>query len=324
MTPTIRATLTISLVSCATPPAMQTASSTTEAEDHDRDFSEDENTPNESEPPQDDDEGTEDNSLSPDDALVVGTDLPMSLTCGESAEGRVVMRNTGFVTWSMDDGYKLGAVDDSDPFLSEGTRILLTEHVTIPSGDVWSFEFELTAPDVPGLYVTDWRMVHEGIHWFGETHTQEIEVTCSDLDEPPPPPDLDDAVWLHSDVSTWAETSVLSSVYATDSEICLEYDMADVWPIYDLGGTDVVGNPWIFIWEDDVWYAGTWEWLRPGQTCKNINSVAGSHIKVSPFGEDSGWVPTSGQTYYFMVSGLGRWSERTVEERTNLVPFVWP
>ena len=117
---------------------------------------------------------------------------------------------------------------------------------------------------------------------------------------------------------------MLSSVYTTESEICLDYDMADVWPIYDLGGTEVVGNPWIFIWEDGVWHAGTWEWLRPGQTCKNIHSVAGSHIKVSPFGEESGWVPTSGDTYYFMVSGLARWSERTVEERTNLVPLVWP
>ena len=86
----------------------------------------------------------------------------------------------------------------------------------------------------------------------------------------------------------------------------------------------MVGNPWIFIWEDEQWYAATWEWLRPGQTCKALSSVAGSHIKRAPFGEHSGWVPTSGQTYYFMVSGLARNAVRNIEQRTNVLPFVWP
>ena len=129
--------------------------------------------------------------------------------------------------------------------------------------------------------------------------------------------------WLHSDVSAWPETATLSSVTISGASICLDYDRANQWPIYNIG-VDVVANPWVFIWENGQWYAATWEWLRPGQICKAVSSVAGSHIKRSPFGEHSGWVPTSGETYWFMVSGLARFSERTVEERSNLVPFVWP
>jgi len=322
----------ISIISCATPQTRQSAlSESSHTGEHGGEDSEDNETPT-GDPPPGTDEEADDDPAAADDSLIINTDLPLQLECGETAGGRIVMMNNGWASWSRTEGYKLGAVDDSDPFFGDSARVWLPEGDTIPPGQAWNFQFDLTAPDTPGVYTTDWQMVHEGIEWFGEVHSQEIEVNCDPPtevsccapDESPPPPDLSDTIWLHTDVSGWPETSVLSSVSATDSQICLEYDMADTWPIYDLRGTDVVGNPWIFIWEDGVWYAGTWEWLRPGQTCKNIDSVAGSHIKADPFGEHSGWVPTSGQTYYFMVSGLGRFSERTVEERTNLVPFVWP
>jgi hypothetical protein len=141
---------------------------------------------------------------------------------------------------------------------------------------------------------------------------------------PAGPPDLSQVTWLHTDVSGWDDSAVLSSVQISSDQICLDHDQADVWPVYDLSGTEVAGNPWIFIWERDRWYAATWEWLRPGQTCKARYAVAGDHIKQSPFGASSGWEPVSGVTYYFMVSGLARGSERNVAQRTNLVPAVWP
>ena len=130
--------------------------------------------------------------------------------------------------------------------------------------------------------------------------------------------------WLHTDVSGWDVTTSISSVTVGSSEICFPYDAADTWPIFDYNGTDVVGNPWIFIWHDDQWYGATWEWLRPGQTCKARTSVAGDHIKQHPFDADSGWTPTSGQLYYLMVSGLARDGNRTVYERTEPVAFTWP
>ncbi len=141
----------------------------------------------------------------------------------------------------------------------------------------------------------------------------------------PPPLDLSRVTWLHTDVSGWAQVSTLSSVTWRGSQICLDYDRADVWPTRTItGGVAVNANPWVFIWRDGRWYGATWEWMRPGQTCKNQTSVAGDHIKRAPFDAASGWRPTSGEVLYFMVSGLARASERNAMERTNPVRFVWP
>ena len=268
-------------------------------------------------------EDTDVTELADDDANLVEATLPVALACNEPFTATVVAHNTGAATRTYDALYKLGAVDDEDPFKAGDVRVWLDEADVVPPGAEHAFTIEMTAPSVPGTYVTDWQMVHEKVHWFGEMVSSTVEVSCDVVDSPAGPPVLDDVVWLHADVSGWAQTATLSSVVVDADEICLDYDHADLWPIYDLDGTEVVANPWIFIWQDSVWYAGTWEWLRPGQTCKAVDAVAGSHIKADPFGEFSGWVPTPGQTYYFMVSGLGRWDERTVEERSNLVEVVW-
>ena len=151
--------------------------------------------------------------------------------------------------------------------------------------------------------------------------------TDADADSDLPTLDLSEVTWLHTDVSGWSVAADLASVSFEGSDICLNYDKADEWPVVNAasaGNVDVVGNPWVFIWHEERWYGATWEWLRPGQTCKAQSSVAGDHIKQAPFDEASGWVPDSGQTLWFMVSGLARSSERNVEERTQPVQVIWP
>ena len=267
-------------------------------------------------------------SVEPDASQLLSLELPSSLGCGELVTASVLMGNNGSETWTREGGYKLGTVDDEDPLYLDGTRVWLSPDESVEPGSSHTFTFELQAPEEPGTYVSDWQMVHEAVQWFGEIASQEIEVICAEeppTSEPPPgPPDLSTVTWLHTDVSQWPETATLSSVTVSGSNLCLDYDKAGVWPIYDFNGVDVVANPWVFIWEDEQWYGATWEWMRPGQTCKASTAVAGSHIKQDPFGEYSGWVPTSGTTYWFMVSGLARFGAWTVEERSNLVPFVWP
>ena len=106
----------------------------------------------------------------------------------------------------------------------------------------------------------------------------------------------------------------------------MDYDKANEWPVTTIqgssGAVEVVGNPWVFIKHEGQWYAATWEWLRPGQTCKDKNSVAGDHIKQSPFVEMD-WTPTPGQTYWLMVSAPARMGQMSVAERSNLLPLVW-
>ncbi len=157
------------------------------------------------------------------------------------------------------------------------------------------------------------------------------------IDAGPPPVDAgptgpvdeftESVTWLHPDISGWPITTELTVTFS-GSSICLEYDRKNVWPeveIFPPDGTLVVANAWVFAQDGGRWYAGTFEWMRPGQTCKAMSAVDGNHVKVRPFDEASGWRPASGVVLYFMVSGLIRNpSYRNVMERSNIVRVVWP
>lgn len=256
-----------------------------------------------------------------DAAVVLQHTLPSEMSCGEEVAAQVVVRNTGQSIWTREAGFKLGVVEDEDPFYGPDTRVWLSPDVSIPPGGSHAFSFTMVAPQQEGTFTTDWQMVHEGVRWFGETVVQSVQVQCDDEETVSEPPPLDQLVWLHSDISSWPQTRTLSAVTVSDSQICMENDGVHEWPIETFDGTELVGNPWIVLEFEGVWYAATWEWLRPGQECKNRASVNGDHIKKDPL---KNWSPESGETYWFMVSGLARFSERNVEERTNLVPVVWP
>lgn len=135
------------------------------------------------------------------------------------------------------------------------------------------------------------------------------------------PSDLSGVVFLHANVAGWPVTSSLNGVSVSGGNINLPYDKANVWPGVNHSGANVNANPWVIVFVDGVWYAATFEWFRVGQTSKPVSTVSGSHIKKAPL---SNFVPVSGETYGFMVSGLARDSTRNVEERTNVRMYRWP
>jgi hypothetical protein len=127
--------------------------------------------------------------------------------------------------------------------------------------------------------------------------------------------------WLHTNVSGWPQTATLSSVNINGGSITLNYNKANSWPGVNTAGSSVNANPWIFVNQGGTWYAGTWEWLKVGQTTKSTGAVNGNHIKKAPL---NGFRPRSGEVYGFMVSGLARTSVRNVQERSNVVMVRWP
>jgi hypothetical protein len=132
--------------------------------------------------------------------------------------------------------------------------------------------------------------------------------------------------WSPMDISGWPVTANLSSVELSGGQICLEYDKKDVWPITHVGSNnvEVVANPWVIAEHNGQWHGRTFEWMRPGQTCKNRSSVAGDHTGAWPFAPGESFQPIAGVTFYFMVSAPARFgSVMTVAERSNLVPVVW-
>lgn len=100
----------------------------------------------------------------------------------------------------------------------------------------------------------------------------------------------------------------------------MNYNKANVWPAVD----GVVANCWAIVNINGKWYAGTFEFLRPGQTSKPTSVLDGSggqHFKKSPL---TSWRPHSGERFGLMVSGLCRGSSRNVSERSNIVVVTWP
>jgi len=132
-------------------------------------------------------------------ASMVANNLPDTIPCGASTEASLVVRNTGTTTWTHDT-HKLGIVDDDDPLYLGGTRVWLPKGVEVLPDAEWSFEFELKAPYQTGVYFSDWQMVHEGMEWFGEVASREIEVTCGGGGETGSPIDVAGQVTLDGTV----------------------------------------------------------------------------------------------------------------------------
>lgn len=100
----------------------------------------------------------------------------------------------------------------------------------------------------------------------------------------------------------------------------MKYNKANVWPVRG----DVVANCWAIVNINGTWYAGTFEYLRPGQTSKPtavLDGSKGDHFKKAPL---SSWRPQSGERFGLMVSGLCRSSARNVSERSNICMVTWP
>lgn len=146
--------------------------------------------------------------------------------------------------------------------------------------------------------------------------------------------DASEVRWLHTDVSGWERTSTITSVRISDvpaGGICIDHTQARSWPGIDARlGIKLAGNPWVFARIGGVWYGATYEWLRPGQTCKltdrskhdRPSRELGPHTKQSPL---SGWIPKAGEKVGFMVSTLARFGpEGDRHERSDIVLVTWP
>jgi hypothetical protein len=134
--------------------------------------------------------------------------------------------------------------------------------------------------------------------------------------------DLGQVTFLHANISRWTQSSRITKVSIGSGQVCVYHTKAGRWPVKVLSGVAVEGNPWVVVKRDGRWYAGTYEWLRPGQICKGITAGnIGGHIKQSPL---ANWRPRSGEQIGFIVSTLSRDANRTSNERTNVVLVRWP
>ncbi|MDH7482032.1 MAG: hypothetical protein QHH26_08695, partial [Armatimonadota bacterium] len=117
---------------------------------------------------------------------LVSHDIPTQMNTGEVRTVHITFRNRG-VLWTEAKAIRLGAVGDSDPFTTQTRHTISGE---VGPNQTYTWTFNLTAPTTPGQYVTDWRMVRDGVTWFGATCSQTINVVASDSQAPSVPTNL--------------------------------------------------------------------------------------------------------------------------------------
>ncbi|MBI4617356.1 MAG: hypothetical protein HY720_27345, partial [Planctomycetes bacterium] len=84
-------------------------------------------------------------------------------------------------TWTYPD-YKLGVEGDSSgdayKFMAnhDPGRVWLNQGDSIPPGGTYTFNFRIRGPAQDGTYKPSWRMVHEGVTWFGDSASRDVRV----------------------------------------------------------------------------------------------------------------------------------------------------
>lgn len=113
-----------------------------------------------------------------DDANFDEQDVPDTMIAGQKYDVSVSMKNTGTTTWSDEAGYRLGSQNPQDN-ATWGGRVFLFPGKTIEPKKKITFGFTVTAPEKPGTYDFQWRMLREGQAWFGEmSKNKTITVTA--------------------------------------------------------------------------------------------------------------------------------------------------
>jgi carboxypeptidase T len=122
------------------------------------------------------------------DAMVIRQTVPRRLTPGQTATATITVRNVGAAAWSAivsRNPDRLGAQSPQDNQTWGRHRVELPISKVTPGTEV-TFRFQITAPETPGLYDFQWRMVRELTSWYGDP-TPRVRVLVQEEIEPPEP-----------------------------------------------------------------------------------------------------------------------------------------
>ena len=104
-------------------------------------------------------------STAPNSASYVSQSVPTAMQAGKTNTVTVTVRNIGTKTWTGVENYKLGSQTPADNAVWGLRRVLLPGSVLPEASGV--FTFQVKAPATPGSYVFAWKMIQEGVGWFG-------------------------------------------------------------------------------------------------------------------------------------------------------------
>ena len=102
----------------------------------------------------------------------VSQSVPTTMYAGEFYNVEITMKNVGTTTWQAGTAYRLGSQNPQDNTRWGMNRVTLP--YSVPPGAQATFSFQITAPGKAGNYNFQWRMVQDGVEWFGDYTTNII------------------------------------------------------------------------------------------------------------------------------------------------------
>jgi RHS repeat-associated protein len=102
-------------------------------------------------------------------AAMVSQSVPTSMVAGQTYAVSVQMQNNGTMTWTAANAYRLGSQNPIDNTTWGLGRVNVAG--TILQDQVATFAFNVVAPSTPGTYNFQWKMVRDGVTWFGAPTT---------------------------------------------------------------------------------------------------------------------------------------------------------
>ncbi|MEM7359166.1 MAG: hypothetical protein AAF431_08715 [Pseudomonadota bacterium] len=142
------------------------------------------------------------------------------------------------------------------------------------------------------------------------------------------PDDLDDVVFIEGGaiasyvrgmpVTARMTVNIGGAHPAGGQNIFMTNTRGNSWPAI-LGCCNA--NAWLFVKIGETWYAGTWEFMRVGQTLKSTKAMVGpGHLRFPPLNR---FAPQNGEIYGYMLSGIVRngiaSGKNNIQERTDVV-----
>jgi RHS repeat-associated protein len=107
-------------------------------------------------------------------AQIVAQSAPTEMVSGRTYPVSVTVRNTGNTTWSAATSYALGSQNPQDNLIWGTGRVQINS--VVPPGGQYTFSFNVVAP-ASANYNMQWRMLREGVEWFGGTSSSPVGVT---------------------------------------------------------------------------------------------------------------------------------------------------
>ncbi len=101
-------------------------------------------------------------------AKYISQNVPTVMSPGTTVSINITLQNTGKTNWTLADGFQLGSQNKQDNTNWGAKRIELNEGETLAPGEYKTFTFDVSVPNTASVYNFQWRMVQEGVNWFGD------------------------------------------------------------------------------------------------------------------------------------------------------------